>query len=140
MSKLSLSIDLCQLQGASIVTSKAGTPCLVINLPESRAKLYDKKDGNKAVYLKLEAVESDKLRNEDTHFIVEPTTKEEREDGLKLPIIGNGREYVNAVGQPQRQQQQPRQQQRPPSRYQSPAPPAEHEGTWTNETDEDIPF
>ena len=38
-------------------------------------------------------------------LLVEPTTKEEREDGLKLPIIGNGREYVNTVGQPQRQQQ-----------------------------------
>ena len=140
MSKLSISIDLCQLQGAQIVTSKSGTQCLVLNLNESRAKLYNKKDGTLAVYLRLEAVGSDKLRNEDTHFVVEPTTKEEREDGLKLPIIGNGREYVNAVGQPQRQQQPPRQQQRPPSRYQSPAPPAEHEGTWTNETDEDIPF
>ena len=71
--------------------------------------------------------------------MVEPTTKEEREGGLKLPIIGNGREYVNAVGQPQRQQQQPpRQQQRQPSRYQP--PPPEHEGQWVGEDNEDIPF
>ena len=140
MGKLSLSIDLCQLQGAQIVTSKSGTQCLVLNLNESRAKLYNKKDGTLAVYLRLEAVGSDKLRNEDTHVVVEPTTKEEREGGLKLPIIGNGREYVNAVGQPQRQQQQPRQQQRQPSRYQPPAPPAEHEGQWVGEDNEDIPF
>ena len=141
MSKLSISIDLCQLQGAQIVTSKSGTQCLVLNLNESRAKLYNKKDGTLAVYLRLEAVGSDKLRNEDTHFVVEPTTKEEREGGLKLPIIGNGREYVNAVGQPQRQQQQPpRQQQRQPSRYQPPQPPPEHEGQWVADTDEDIPF
>lgn len=140
MSKLSISIDLCQLQGAQIVTSKSGTQCLVLNLNESRAKLYNKKDGTLAVYLRLEAVGSDKLRNEDTHFVVESTTKEEHEGGLKLPIIGNGREYVNAVGQPQRQQQPPRQQQRQPSRYQSPTPPAEHEGQWAGEDNEDIPF
>lgn len=137
MGKLSLSIDLCQLQGAQIVTSKSGTQCLVLNLNESRAKLYNKKDGTLAVYLRLEAVGSDKLRNEDTHFVVEPTTKEEREGGLKLPIIGNGREYVNSAGQPQRQQS-PRQQQRQPSRYQP--PPPEHEGQWVADTDEDIPF
>ena len=141
MGKLSLSIDLCQLQGAQIVTSKSGTQCLVLNLNESRAKLYTKKDGTLAVYLRLEAVGSDKLRNEDTHFVVEPTTKEEREGGLKLPIIGNGREYVNAVGQPQRQQQQPpRQQQRQPSSHQPPPPQPEHEGQWAGEDNEDIPF
>ena len=135
MSKLSLSIDLCQLQGASIVTSKAGTPCLVINLPESRAKLYDKKDGNKAVYLKLEAVESDKLRNEDTHFVVEPTTKEERAEGVRLPIIGNGREYFPVTGeqQPQRQQQPPR---RAPQREPEPEEPSFDDGT----DGDDIPF
>lgn len=139
MGKLSLSIDLCQLQGAQIVTSKSGTQCLVLNLNESRAKLYNKKDGTLAVYLRLEAVGSDKLRNEDTHFVVEPTTKEEREGGLKLPIIGNGREYVNSAGQPQRQQS-PRQQQRQPSHYQPPQPPPEHEGQWVGEDNEDIPF
>ena len=105
---------------------------LILNLNESPPSSTTKKDGTLAVYLRLEAVGSDKLRNRDTHFVVEPTTKEERRGGLKLPIIGNGREYVNAVGQPQRQQQQPPAPTTTPAFALSTAT-ARHEGQWVGE-------
>lgn len=122
--KISLSIDLLKLQGAELIKStKSGEDILCIRIPHSRVKLYQKKNGEMAVYLKLEAVQSCNLRDEDTHFIVEPTTSQERQEGLKLPILGNGREYLqnqpgewgggNQQGPPRRQSPPPRQETRP---------------------------
>lgn len=91
MNKLNISIDLLALQGACKATIK-GEECLVIRLGKSRAKPHQ----NGKVYLNLEAVENrqgeDKYGN--THFICEPTTKDERSEGVKLPIIGNGKVFI----------------------------------------------
>jgi hypothetical protein len=91
MNKLNLSINLLGLQGASLITSKAGTECLVIDLNKARAK----KHANGKVYLNLEAKENrdgvDRYGN--THFVAEPVTRDERQEGLKLPIIGNGKVF-----------------------------------------------
>lgn len=91
MNKLNLSINLLGLQGASLITSKAGTECLVIDLDRARAQ----KHRNGKVYLNLEAVENrngvDQYGN--THFVAEPVTKEERQGGVKMPIIGNGKVF-----------------------------------------------
>jgi hypothetical protein len=91
MNKLNLSINLLGLQGASLITSKAGTECVVIDLGKARAK----KHTNGKVYLNLEAKENrdgvDRYGN--THFVAEPVTREERQGGLKLPIIGNGKVF-----------------------------------------------
>jgi hypothetical protein len=93
MKKLNISINLLQLQGACKATIK-GEDCVVIRIAKSRAKPHQ----NGKVYLNLEAV-SNKNGADDygnTHFVVEPSTKEERESGAaKLPIIGNGKEWSN---------------------------------------------
>lgn len=90
MTKLNISINLLALQGACKGTIK-GEECIIIRLPKARAKPHQ----NGKVYLNLEAVANKDGKDQygNTHFIVEPTTKEEREDGLKLPIIGNGKTY-----------------------------------------------
>jgi hypothetical protein len=93
MKKLNISINLLQLQGAVRATIK-GEDCLVIRIAKSRAKAHQ----NGKLYLNLEAVANrdgeDQYGN--THFICEPTTREERESGAaKLPIIGNGKEWTN---------------------------------------------
>ena len=91
MNKLNISIDLLALQGACKATIK-GEECVVIRLGKSRAKPHQ----NGKVYLNLEAIENrqgeDKYGN--THFICEPTTKDERAEGVKLPIIGNGKVFT----------------------------------------------
>jgi hypothetical protein len=99
MKKLNISINLLQLQGAVRATIK-GEDCLVIRLEKSRAKPHQ----NGKVYLNLEAVSNrdgeDQYGN--SHFVCEPTTKEERMSGAaKLPIIGNGKEWSNEGQQTQ---------------------------------------
>ncbi len=124
MKKLNISINLLQLQGACKATIK-GEDCVVIRLAKSRAKPHQ----NGKVYLNLEAV-SNKNGVDDygnTHFVVEPQTKGERENGAdKLPIIGNGKEWSN-----EGQQTQPAHTTR-----QIPKAQPQHE----SETDEDIPW
>lgn len=92
MSKISLSINLLGLQGAILHTTKTGIECVIINLSKARAK----KHKNGKVYLNLEAIPNrdgaDNYGN--THFVAEPVTKDERQEGVKLPIIGNGKEYT----------------------------------------------
>lgn len=98
MKKLNLSINVLQLQGAVRATIK-GEDCVVIRLAKSRAKPHQ----NGKVYLNLEAV-SNKGGTDDygnTHFVCEPSTKEERESGAeRLPIIGNAKEWSNEGQQP----------------------------------------
>jgi hypothetical protein len=99
MKKLNISINLLQLQGACKATIK-GEECVVIRLAKSRTKPHQ----NGKVYLNLEAV-SNKNGADDygnTHFVVEPQTKDERENGAdKLPILGNGKEWSNEGQQTQ---------------------------------------
>lgn len=103
MNKLNLSINLLGLQGASIL-EKNGTEYVVINLDKARAK----KHANGKVYLNLEAKENrdgvDRYGN--THFVAEPVTRDERQEGLKLPIIGNGKvfEFTKRQDAPKRQE------------------------------------
>jgi hypothetical protein len=94
MKKLNISINLLQLQGATRLKSQSGKDCIVIDLAASRAKPHQ----NGKVYLNLEAISNrdgeDQYGN--SHFVCEPTTKDERESGaVKLPIIGNGKEWTN---------------------------------------------
>ena len=93
MKKLNISINLLQIQGAVRATVK-GEDCIILRLEKSRAKPHQ----NGKIYLNLEAVANKNGEDQygNTHFIVEPTTKEERESGAaKLPIIGNGKEWSN---------------------------------------------
>ena len=92
MKKINISINLLQLQGACKATIK-GEDCVVIRIGKSRAKPHQ----NGKVYLNLEAIANKNGADDygNTHFIAEPTTKDERENGVKLPIIGNGKEWSN---------------------------------------------
>lgn len=100
MNKLNLSINLLALQGACKATIK-GEECLVIRLDKSRAKVHQ----NGKIYLNLEAVANKDGKDQygNTHFVVEPTTREERQEGLKLPIIGNGKVYEPKGSQPRQE-------------------------------------
>jgi len=103
MKKTNTSIDVLKLQGAQRMTSKSGRDIIVIDIAESRLKPHQ----NGSVYLALDVVENKDGENQygNTHFIVEPTTKDERESGVKLPILGNGKEWGGKpAAQPQRQQ------------------------------------
>lgn len=101
MKKLNISINALALQGAVRATIK-GEDCIVIRLAKSRVKPHQ----NGKAYLNLEAV-SNKNGADDygnTHFVVEPQTKDERESGAdKLPIIGNSKEWTNEGQQTQTQ-------------------------------------
>lgn len=89
MSNLTASIDLLALQGARLV-EKDGAKHLVINLSKSRAKPHQ----NGKVYLNLELIEGKEPgKYGDTHFVKESTTKQERDEGVKLPIIGNAKPW-----------------------------------------------
>lgn len=127
MKKLNISINLLQLQGACKATIK-GEDCVVIRIAKSRAKPHQ----NGKVYLNLEAI-SNKNGEDDygnTHFVAEPSTKDERESGAaKLPIIGNGKEWSNE-GQQARQTRQAS-----PTRH-APQEQAQDDGT----NGDEIPF
>jgi hypothetical protein len=92
--KISAYIDLAKLQGAHRLLLK-GKDCIVINLEASRAKVSER--NSERVNLSLSLVPNREGRDEfgQTHWICEPTTKDEREspNPPKLPILGNGREY-----------------------------------------------
>jgi hypothetical protein len=115
MKKVTISINLLELQGACRATIK-GRDCLVLKLDEARAKAHE----NGKIYLSLEVIErkdgEDKFNN--THFVAEPSTKQEREVGEKLPIIGNGKFFDSDAG---RSSPAPRQHQRPARQEQRPA-------------------
>lgn len=101
--KIRLNIDFAQLQGAMWFKSpKTGEMCLVIVPSKSRLKPYKSKKPEKpdSLYGSLEVVPFKDGPNDrdDTHFVVEPTTREERESPtpLRMPILGSAREYDNA--------------------------------------------
>jgi hypothetical protein len=129
MNKISLSIDLLKLQGVQRLVSKSGKDVIVIDVEASRAKPH--KSG--AVYFELEAVENKDGANQwgNTHFLKEPTTKAERESGMKFPIIGNGKEYRDDA----RQQQTSKAPPAAPKYQGRDTPPAAQDNG-----DDDIPF
>jgi hypothetical protein len=97
--KLNAYLDLAKLQGAYRLRLK-GKDCIVINLDEARAKPSPK--NAERVYLSLSLVPNRDGKDEfgNTHWICEPTTKDERESANppKFPILGNAREYDDNGG------------------------------------------
>lgn len=91
MPKYNISINALAIQGAQRLTSKTGKDCLVIDLDASRIQRH----ANGKLYLNLEM--SENRDGEDTygnsHRVAEPTTKEERGQGIKTPILGNAKTF-----------------------------------------------
>ena len=115
--KITLSIDLLKLVGAHRTRSGSGKDILVIDLANSRVKVHTRQnDKGDSLYLNLECVPNRDGQDDygNTHFVAQPTSKHERQEGLKLPIVGNAKEWPSERQEapPQRQQQQ--QQQREP--------------------------
>lgn len=106
--------------------------------------------GEKGMYLDITTfIDTDNLDQYGNNgFITQATTKEERDAGTKLPILGNTKIYYNEQqkqAQPQGMQQAQNQFQQAPPQQQAPqqnfqqqapqqAPPAQ------NNFDDDIPF
>ncbi len=88
-----------------------------------KARLFAGKNGAK--YLDLVLVPSANSKYGDTHFVTQSCTKEERQGGLKMPIIGNAKEQPPRDGQSAPQCSAPAPRATPP--------PAEN-------LDEDVPF
>jgi hypothetical protein len=89
---ININIDLAKLQGAE-VREKNGKHFLMIDLSESRVKHYPRSNGKDSAYCSLEIKASDKLKDEKTHLVKESRTKDERQQRLELPILGDGREF-----------------------------------------------
>jgi hypothetical protein len=91
MPKYNISINALSIQGAQRLTSKTGKDCLVIDLDASRIQRHQ----NGKLYLNLEMSENrdgeDQYRN--SHRVAEPTTKDERGQGIKTPILGNAKTF-----------------------------------------------
>lgn len=49
--------------------------------------------GKKGTYVNLTLIESPNDQYGNTHLVVQSSTKEEREEGLKMPIIGNAKDF-----------------------------------------------
>lgn len=92
--KLNAYIDLAKLQGAHRLRLK-GKDCIVINLEASRAKVSERNPERVNLSLSLVPNREGKDDFGQTHWICEPTTKDEREsaDPPKFPILGNAREF-----------------------------------------------
>ena len=111
--KITLSIDLLKLVGAHRTRSGSGKDILVINLANSRVKVHKRaNDKGDSLYLSLECVPNRDGQDDygNTHFVAQPTSKHERQEGLKLPIVGNAKEWPSERQEApaQRQQQQRR--------------------------------
>jgi len=109
MPKYNLSINALAIQGAQRITSRTGKDCLVIDLDASRIQRH----ANGKLYLNLEMSENrdgeDQYGN--SHRVAEPTTKEERGQGIKTPILGNAKTFYfpsEAQGAPMKQTTAPR--------------------------------
>lgn len=114
MNKIGTSIDILKLQGAQRMTSKSGRDIIVIDIEASRLKPHQ----NGSVYLALDVVERKDGADDygKTHFVVEPVSKDEREQGVKLPIIGNGKEWSDGPGARKPAQREAPRREAPPAR------------------------
>ena len=88
-----------------------------------KLRLFPGKNGAK--YLDLALIENKNGEDQygNTHMVVQSVSKEERENGIKGPILGNAKTIGRADGP------------RPPSISPAPAPAPS-----TREQDDDIPF
>lgn len=107
---INISFDLLKLQGAKKITAKDGKPYIAICIPESRIKVFNRKDGSESLFLELDIKSNrdgeDKFGK--THFVAEATTKEERAEKVKMPILGNGKEFIfNSGGSGSKPAQRP---------------------------------
>lgn len=113
MNKIGTSIDILKLQGFKPFT-KNGRSGAFVFFDESRIKPHQ----NGSAYLALDVVE--RKDGEDdygkTHFVVEPVSKDEREQGVKLPIIGNGKGWSDGPGARKPAQREAPRREAPPAR------------------------
>ena len=96
MNNYTISINLLGLQGARRI-EKDGKSYVLIDLQASRARPHK----NGKVYLNMEAIEG-KVPSDygDTHFVKEATSKEEREQQVQMPILGNLKPWAKRLKTP----------------------------------------
>ena len=101
-SKMIVYVNLMQLVGAHFLeTTSRGRPAFVLDIERSRTQLRRDAKGNRdpELWLRLEAVESPNLKNEQTHFVTEPLNPAELHQGLRSKLIGVSRFYETAKPQ-----------------------------------------
>lgn len=93
---INISFDWLKIQGSSLVKNKAGDDCVLIVIKDSRAKPFQRQDGSRSIFgeLDIKANRDGEDKFKKTHFVTEASTKEERSNKVKMPIIGNGKEFV----------------------------------------------
>ena len=73
----------------------------VTQIRKERIREFTKQDGTVAQYLDLTLVDSPNNQHGDHYFVVQKTTQEERQGGLKLPILGNAKDWSRVDNQQQ---------------------------------------
>lgn len=102
-SKIIIDIDLMKLVGAHLIeSSRTGKPAFVLDVEGSRVTMRGDNKGKRTpeLWLRIEAVESPNMTNENTHFVTEPLTNDELKQGLRSKLIGAARLYIIATQQP----------------------------------------
>ena len=89
----------------------------VTQIRKERIREFTKQDGTVAQYLDLTLIDTPNNQHGDHYMVVQKTTAEERQGGLKLPILGNAKDWsrVDQHQQPQAQAQPQAQPQVQPS-------------------------
>lgn len=103
-SKMIIYVNLMQLVGSHFLeATKSGRPAFLLDVVRSRAQLRRDPKGHRdpELWLRLEAVESPNLKNEQTHFVTEPLNPAELHQGLRSKLIGVSRFYETAKRQTQ---------------------------------------
>jgi hypothetical protein len=91
-SKIILDLNLAALIGGHLIESpKSGKPAFYLDIEHSNAKprMDPRAKRKPELWLRIEAIQSDNMRNENTHFVVEPAAAGERN-----PLIGAARLFI----------------------------------------------
>jgi hypothetical protein len=90
-SKITIDLNLAALIGGHLIDSpKSGKPAFYLDIEHSNAKprMDPRAKRKPELWLRIEAIQSDNMRNENTHFVVEPAA------GKRNPLIGAARLFI----------------------------------------------
>lgn len=133
MSNFNLKLDLSKFQGFGKITlqGKSGQSKKCIVIPIEDNNIFE---GEKGTYADLVCIETP---NSDygSHMVTLSSTKEERESGVRKPIVGNLKPFGNAQPSEEEEYSMPQQQAKPKSKGAQPT-----NENLNNEGADDLPF
>lgn len=86
------------------MSNQADIIAIKINVNEiDKSRLFEGRGGKK--WLDLIMIPSPNSQYDDSHFVTQSCSKEEREQGKRMPIIGNAKVLKSGSASPQRRQE-----------------------------------